>query len=190
MSWFQISCTPKQGHLGHVVLAMRGSSWVPPLLPCRRNSGPWGDSWSFNGLIWGLYGKFMGLFLGTKPIIGCSKPASKVCWTSFAQLFVDFNLTFGQPGPIKVNKQWIDVANRPYISHEDINLRVKLRWFRRFVQNMLREGQVQLAMSSVGRSPVLGFWAIWQPRFSAHFFAALLSLPVIQDPGMKVDVSL
>ena len=97
--------------------------------------------WIDMGILWEIHGI---IFWEPKKIIGCSKTASKVCWTSFAQLFVDFNLTFGQPGPIKVNKQWIDVANRPYISHEDINLRVKLRWFRRFVQNMLREGQVQV----------------------------------------------
>ena len=30
--------------------------------------------------------------------------ASKVCWMSITQLFIDYNLTFGQPGPLKVEQ--------------------------------------------------------------------------------------
>ena len=138
--------------------------------------------------------------------------ASKVCWMSLTQLFIDYNLTFGQPGPLKVNKQWIDVANRPYVAHDQINLRVKLRWFRRFLQNMLKEGQVHVCFdqcrpeSSAIQAHVQCVsvqWSDWhRDRVDSWLLshlktkctrnaAALLSLPVIgHDPGMKVDVSL
>eukprot|EP00435_Cladocopium_sp_Y103_P055398 s360_g18.t1 len=63
-------------------------------------------------------------------------------WISFVQLFVDFNLTFGQPGPLKIGNQWVDVANRPYLTSSSFAFRDKVRWFRRFLQNMLQEGCV------------------------------------------------
>ena len=138
--------------------------------------------------------------------------SSKVCWMSITQLFIDYNLTFGQPGPLQVNKQWIDVANRPYIAHDHISLRVKLRWFRRFPQNMLKEGQVRVCCeqcrpeSSAIQAHVQCVsvkWSDWhRDRVDAWLLshlttpctrnaAALLALPVItRDPGMTVDVSL
>lgn len=137
---------------------------------------------------------------------------TEVCWMSFVQLFVDFNLAFGQPGPLKVNKHWVDVASRPYVSHDAINLRVKLRWFRRFVQNMLKEGhvQVQYEQCRPESCAVQAFvqcvsirWSAWhRERVDAWLLnnlsipctrnaAAVLTLPVIpRDPGMSVEMPL
>jgi hypothetical protein len=91
-----------------------------------------GIVWEIHGIIFGNQSHYYWVFKN------CVQSLLDLVCTAFCRFQLDLWR------PIKVNKQWIDVANRPYISHEDINLRVKLRWFRRFVQNMLREGQVQV----------------------------------------------
>ena len=68
--------------------------------------------------------------------------AQPVKWWSFVQLYTDFQLTFGCPGPIKHNKQWLDVANRPFLDVTKFPFRDRVRWFRRFIQNMLKHAQV------------------------------------------------
>lgn len=137
--------------------------------------------------------------------------ANQTCWISFAQLFIDFCMSFGQPGPVKIQGQWIDVASRPYVSHDDINLRVKLRWFRRFVQNMLREGKVKANFAQCRPDScaiqahvqcISVRWSTWhKERVDLWLLQnlngpctrnadALLTLPSIcQDEAMRVDVS-
>jgi hypothetical protein len=39
-------------------------------------------------------------------------------WVSFTQLYLDFQLTWGHPGPFRVRKQWIDADARPYLAAE------------------------------------------------------------------------
>ena len=66
-------------------------------------------------------------------------------WISFIQLYVDYQLTFGCPGPLKRNGAWLDVATRPYLDVRQFQFRDRVRWFRRFLQNLLAETGVQVA---------------------------------------------
>ena len=65
-----------------------------------------------------------------------------VQWLSFVQLYIDYELTYGCPGPIKLRSQWLDVGSRPYLDVDRYPFRDRVRWFRRFIQNMLREAGV------------------------------------------------
>eukprot|EP00435_Cladocopium_sp_Y103_P070105 s132_g34.t1 len=136
--------------------------------------------------------------------------SGEIKWVSFVQLFVDFCLTFGLPGPLKVNHQWIDKANRPYFDDAAIAFRIKVRWFKRFVQNMLSEGRVtttfqQCRPASVAIQayiPCLAVaWSNWHlERVDAWLLAnlkekctrsaaALTRLPPIsRDETMEIDL--
>ena len=68
-------------------------------------------------------------------------------WVSFIQLCVDYQLTFGCPGPLKRNGAWLDVASRPYLDVRQFQFRDRVRWFRRFIQNLLVETGVKVAFA-------------------------------------------
>ena len=67
-------------------------------------------------------------------------------WVSITQLYVDFQLTWGHPGPLRVHDQWVDVDQRPYLAAETFGFRVRVRWFRQFLKQFWREAQVTLAL--------------------------------------------
>ena len=60
-----------------------------------------------------------------------SDDAGETRWISFAHLYVDYQLTFGCPGPVKHGAQWLDAQTRPYLDPEQHPFLVRLKWFRR-----------------------------------------------------------
>ena len=60
-----------------------------------------------------------------------SDDAGDIRWISFAHLYVDYQLTFGCPGPVKHGAQWLDALTRPYLDPEKHPFLVRLKWFRR-----------------------------------------------------------
>ena len=65
--------------------------------------------------------------------------ATSMVWVSFVQLYIDFQLTVGNPGPLSVNQQWVDVEQRPDLEAERFAFRQRIRWFRRFLKNFWQE---------------------------------------------------
>eukprot|EP00435_Cladocopium_sp_Y103_P026527 s79_g6.t1 len=138
------------------------------------------------------------------------RASSEAKWVSFVQLFVDYNLTFGQPGPLQVGKIWVDVASRPYLDPMTFAFRTKVRWFRRFVQNLLQEGGVTTTYQQclpfsnaiLAHVPCLAVnWSEWHLDridnwLQAHLqekctrnASALIKLPPIQsDAVMAVEL--
>ena len=187
---------PQQGHVGHwPVLATRGSSWGPPLLPCSFQRSGRGDSWSFNGLIWGFYGKFMGWFLGTKQkLLGVQNLRPKFVGP---RLHSFLSISTWPLANLDLSK-WISSGLMwpiGRISHMKISI---CGWSCDGSDVLSRiccvKGRCKLAMSSVGRSPVPGAcaerveWSDWHvpsvwmlgskepfdnPRCSAHFLQRL-----------------
>lgn len=70
-----------------------------------------------------------------------TEPA-QVQWVTFAHLYVDFQLTFGHPGPIKSGKKgWIDPALRPYLEVEKFNFTVRLKMVSQTSEDILASYQ-------------------------------------------------
>ena len=67
-------------------------------------------------------------------------------WISFHQLYIDFQLTWGHPGPIKIQKQWVDVEAKPYLAAEDHSNRIRVRWFRQLLKALWKAAGVSIAM--------------------------------------------
>lgn len=67
-------------------------------------------------------------------------------WVSIAQLYLDFQLTWGHPGPLRINNQWVNADRRPYLAPEAFSFRLRVRWFRQFLKQYWKESQVTVAM--------------------------------------------
>eukprot|EP00435_Cladocopium_sp_Y103_P020978 s358_g5.t1 len=57
--------------------------------------------------------------------------AGNVRWITVAHLYIDYQLTWGCPGPIKHGKQWLDATLRPYLEPERHDFLLRLKWFKR-----------------------------------------------------------
>jgi hypothetical protein len=67
---------------------------------------------------------------------------AQVVWVSMAQSYLDFQLCWGNPGPVRVNNVWVDVATRPYIAAEVYPFRTRVRWFKQLVKAMVKEAGI------------------------------------------------
>ena len=74
---------------------------------------------------------------------------SGLMWVSFVQLYLDFQLTFGNPGPLLIQQQWTDVENRPYLEAERVAFKTRLRWFRRFLKTFWAEAGLDISLEQV-----------------------------------------
>lgn len=57
-----------------------------------------------------------------------------VNWISLAHLYIDYQLSWGCPGPIKHNKAWLDATQRKYLEVEKHNFLLRLKLFKRFIK--------------------------------------------------------
>ena len=73
-------------------------------------------------------------------------PGATPIWVSFTQLYIDFQLTWGHPGPLKVQKQWVDSDARPYLDAGTFPFRVRVRWFRQLMKHIWKEGGVSTSL--------------------------------------------
>ena len=55
-------------------------------------------------------------------------------WVPFHILYLDFQMTFGCPGPIRLGRNWAEWRMRPFLVPEKHNHVVRLRWFRQYIQ--------------------------------------------------------
>eukprot|EP00435_Cladocopium_sp_Y103_P075647 s90_g61.t1 len=75
------------------------------------------------------------------------EPTAEAQWVSFAQLYVDFQLTWGNPGPLRVQGQWVDTASRPYLDAERFHFKQRVRWFRQFLKGFLLAANIRASLA-------------------------------------------
>ena len=75
-----------------------------------------------------------------------SQTGTSLRWISFVHLYVDFQLTWGCPGPIKSGNTWLDSLQRPYMEPEKHPFLSRLKWFRRFVKVFLQATKQVVAL--------------------------------------------
>ena len=76
-----------------------------------------------------------------------SPEAGEVRWITFAHLYVDYQLTFGCPGPVKHGQQWLDAFTRPYLDVERHQFLHRLKWFRRCLKVFWKATHQQVGMA-------------------------------------------
>jgi len=67
-------------------------------------------------------------------------------WVSFTQLYIDFQLTWGHPGPLKIQQRWVDSDQRPYLDAGAISFKLRVRWFRQLLKKVWQEAGVRLGL--------------------------------------------
>ena len=73
--------------------------------------------------------------------------ADSVTWVSFVQLYVDFQLCWGNPGPLRVHNVWADVATRPFLSAESHPFRNRVRWFKQMIKALVKQAGIRAAFA-------------------------------------------
>ena len=67
-------------------------------------------------------------------------------WYSFAQLYLDFQLSTGHVGPLKVDKKWVNITSRPYLTSDKYTFKQRLKWFRQMMKHFLRFSAIRANM--------------------------------------------
>ena len=120
-------------------------------------------------------------------------------WISFHQLYADFQLTWGHPGPIKVQKQWVDAAARPYLAVEAYSCRVRVRWFRQLLKAIWRALGITVALqqcrpcSNILHAFLPSASLPWDARALQEvesWMSATLVRPCTRDAGVLKDLPL
>ena len=70
-----------------------------------------------------------------------------VIWVSFIQLYVDFQLCWGNTGPLRVNNLWVDVASRPFLSAESHPFRNRVRWFKQLIKALVKQAGIRASFA-------------------------------------------
>ena len=73
--------------------------------------------------------------------------SSTVVWVSFVQLYIDYQLCWGNAGPLRVNNTWVDAATRPYLAAEDYTFRQRVHWFRQMIKGLVKEAGIVAAFA-------------------------------------------
>ena len=67
-----------------------------------------------------------------------------LCWIPFTYLYIDFQLTYGCPGPLKVSQQWFESRTRQHLAPEKFPHRVRVRWFRNFLGHFWKNTGIKI----------------------------------------------
>ena len=68
-------------------------------------------------------------------------------WVSFSQLYLDYQMTPGNPGPLRVQGLWVDKAHRQYLDAEKFDNRQRTKWFRQFLKKLLTAANVTFTLA-------------------------------------------
>eukprot|EP00438_Fugacium_kawagutii_P033613 Skav216189 [mRNA] locus=scaffold5649:139693:141654:- [translate_table: standard] len=68
-------------------------------------------------------------------------------WVSFGQLYVDYQLSTGCPGPVKHGKQWLDCGLHTFLSAEQFNFCQRTEWFRLALKRLWKEQGITVGLA-------------------------------------------
>ena len=102
------------------------------------------------------------------------QPASnKIVWMTFSQLYIDYQLAWNHPGPLRVQGHWIDTDQRTYVAAERFSFKQRVRWFKQMVKAVLKEVGVEAALA--------------QARPAGHMVQAYLPATSVPWPQQAID---
>ena len=67
------------------------------------------------------------------------KSTAENSWIAYSQLYVDFALSTGEPGPVKMHG-WRDGSEVPLLSLLNFGFKVRVKWFAKVLREILRHG--------------------------------------------------
>lgn len=67
------------------------------------------------------------------------EPTAPMAWISYSQLYIDFAISTGEPGPLKF-PDWCDGADVPHQSLISFGFKLRTKWFGKVLRETLRHG--------------------------------------------------
>ena len=74
-------------------------------------------------------------------------PEADLLWIPLHYLYLDFQMSTGNSGPLKVQNQWVNAASRKFLAPERFPHSVRVRWFRNFLQSFWRASQISTTIA-------------------------------------------
>ena len=71
----------------------------------------------------------------------------EVRWVTLAHLYVDYQFSWGCPGPVKHGKQWLDATLRPFLDPEKHSFLLRLKWFKRALKFFWKQTKQCIALA-------------------------------------------
>ena len=110
-------------------------------------------------------------------------------WVSFAQLRIDFQMSCAHVGPSRIGREWVDVRHRPYVEAEQFPFKVRVRWFRRYLQWFWTHTGVQVALEQCrviqGYVPCVSLpWNGWILTEVDRWLGVTLKGPCVRNTGV------
>ena len=75
-------------------------------------------------------------------------PTAQLRWVPLVFLYIDWQMTWGCPGPLKIKKQWVEAKTRPHLAPERFKHNVRMRWFRSFLQAFWKYSEIQVTIAT------------------------------------------
>ena len=72
---------------------------------------------------------------------------AELLWIPLHYLYLDFQMSTGNSGPLKVQRMWVNGATRKFLAPEKFAHNLRVRWFRAFLQCFWKQAQIQTAVS-------------------------------------------
>ena len=77
-------------------------------------------------------------------------------WLPVHMIYLDFMMTFGCPGPIRVNNRWLEWDMCPFLTPEKHKHSLRTRWFRKFLLSALHAMKITINTATCrGSSEIL-----------------------------------
>ena len=120
-------------------------------------------------------------------------------WVSYTQLYLDFQLTWGHPGPLRVHQQWVDTDQRPYLAAESFHFRQRVKWFKQFLKAMFKEADIKAAIaqcrpqSGIIQAFVPSVSVPWDPQSLLEverWLATQVTTPCVRDAAILYHLPL
>ena len=112
-----------------------------------------------------------------------------VRWYSVANLYIDYQLSYGCAGPIKSGKGWLDPGLRKYLDPERFAFHVRLKWFRRCLKLFFRGAGLEVGFATCRPTSdvIHAFvqcvsvpWDLWAFRHSEQWLSSQIKEPVVR----------
>lgn len=108
-------------------------------------------------------------------LVGRLADNADLIWVSFAQLYLDFQLSERHPGPVRVNGHWIDAEQRQYLEVDSYTFKQRTKWFRLCLKHLWKEAGMTVGMQQCRpqSSTITAFVPSASLPWDAHALAAV-----------------
>ncbi len=128
-----------------------------------------------------------------------SSPSSQLRWVPIVFVYIDWQMSWDCPGPLKIKKQWVEAKTRPHLAPERFGHNIRIRWFRNFLQSFWRSANITVTVATCkpdheliqAHIPCISVdWDVWCETQVARWLQNCLHTPVARAARVLRDLPL